>query len=119
MPDLLGQIKRKAAHRKKEKLKLTYHIVVYSITGAPRNLQAAAFTIERGDHAFESTTATQARAHAGAVRRCTRRCAAGARVRGRCGVLHAARCAAWRAGRIFDRSGPRKRLALSLESGLH
>jgi hypothetical protein len=73
MPDLLGQIKRKAAHRKKEKLKLTYHIVVYSITGAPRSLQAAAFTIERGDHAFESTTATQARAGACASLRRTLR----------------------------------------------
>ena len=72
MPDLLGQIKRKAAHRKKEKLKLTYHIVVYSITGAPRAVQAAAFTIERGDHAFESTTASQARAVAGAALRSTR-----------------------------------------------
>jgi len=61
MPDLLGQIRRKAAHRSKEKQKLTYHIVVYSITGAPRSINAAAFTIERGDHAFESTTATQVR----------------------------------------------------------
>ena len=61
MPDLLGQIKRKAAHRKKEKVKLTYHIVVYSITGAPRGITSAAFTINRGEHAFESSTASQAR----------------------------------------------------------
>lgn len=64
MPDPFAQLKRKASHRSKAKLKLTYHIVVYSITGAPRSLSSAAFTIERGDHAFESTTATQARLRA-------------------------------------------------------
>ena len=84
---MLGHIKRKAAHRNKEKQKLTYHIVVYSISGAPRSIQSAAFTIERGDHAFESTTAAQARALSwrcrGALR--LRRCGSAAR-----GVAYAA-----------------------------
>lgn len=91
MPDLLGQIKRKAAHRKKEKQKLTYHIVVYSITGAPRGINAAAFTIERGDHAFESTTATQARV-------CCAPCCV------LCASLRAAGCAA----RALRQAGPQK-----------
>jgi hypothetical protein len=70
---LISHIKRKASHRSKERVKLRFHVVVYSVTGGPRSVANAIFTLERGEHAFESHAAAQARAS-----RCTRvlRCVA-------------------------------------------
>jgi hypothetical protein len=61
-PALLGKLQRKASHRNKESVKLRFHVVVYSVTGAPRSVGNAIFSLERGEHAFESNTAAQVRA---------------------------------------------------------
>jgi hypothetical protein len=63
-PALLGKLQRKASHRNKESVKLRFHVVVYSVTGAPRSVGNAIFSLERGEHAFESNTAAQARTRA-------------------------------------------------------
>ena len=53
----MGTLARKASHRKKQKVQLRFHVVVYSVSGVPRSVETAAFVLQRGDHAFESTTA--------------------------------------------------------------
>ncbi len=73
MPTLLTELKRKASHRSKEACKMRFHVVVYSVTGAPRGGANATWTLSRSGHAFESGTAAQARGAVGhAARRRTR-----------------------------------------------
>jgi hypothetical protein len=98
---MISHIKRKASHRGKESVKLRFHVVVYSVTGGPRSVASAIFTLERGEHAFESHSAAQARCRAYVPARPALRCCCSGPAHSRAPVARVRRLRLLRAFRAF------------------